>query len=93
MFNRPFIHTFPCSPDDNSLAELVFNYSTSSYDCLYRVYPLERLGIFLKRLELDTTIPPTPIMTNVIVRILVVLYLRLALAVKYCVRWTVVPAR
>jgi len=40
------------------------------------------LGKFLKRLEIDTTIPPTPIMTEVIVKIMVELLSVLALASK-----------
>jgi hypothetical protein len=40
------------------------------------------LGNFLKRLEIYTTIPPTPIMTEVIVKIMVELLSVLALASK-----------
>jgi hypothetical protein len=42
----------------------------------------ECLGNFLKRLEIYTTIPPTPMMTNIIVKIMVELLLVLALATK-----------
>lgn len=42
----------------------------------------ECLGNFLKRLEIYTTIPPTPMMTTIIVRILVELLSVLALATK-----------
>ena len=53
---------------------------TSSYDALMDLF--ECLGNFLKRLEIYTTIPPTPMMTNIIVKILVALLSVLALATK-----------
>ena len=53
---------------------------TSSYDALLELF--ECLGNFLKRLEIYTTIPPTPIMTDVIVKIMVELLSVLALASK-----------
>jgi len=53
---------------------------TSSYDALLELF--ECLGNFLKRLEIYTTIPPTPIMTDVIVKIMVQLLSVLALASK-----------
>jgi len=40
------------------------------------------LGNFLKRLEVYTTIPPTPILTDVMVKIMVELLSVLALASK-----------
>jgi len=40
------------------------------------------LGKFIKRLEIYTTIPPTPMMTEVIVKIMVELLSVLALALK-----------
>jgi hypothetical protein len=40
------------------------------------------LGNFLKRLEIYTTIPPTPIMTDIIIKIMVELLSVLALATK-----------
>jgi hypothetical protein len=40
------------------------------------------LGNFLKRLEVYTTIPPTPIMTDIIVKIMTELLSVLALATK-----------
>jgi hypothetical protein len=40
------------------------------------------LGNFLKRLEIYTTIPPTPMMINIIVKIMVELLSVLALATK-----------
>ena len=53
---------------------------TSSYDALLDLF--ECLGNFLKRLEIYTTIPPTPIMTDIIVKIMVELLSVLALATK-----------
>ena len=42
----------------------------------------ECLGNFLKRLEIYTSIPPTPVMTNIIVKILIESLSVLALATK-----------
>ena len=42
----------------------------------------ECFGNFLKRLEIYTTIPPTPIMTDIIIKIIVQLLSVLALATK-----------
>ena len=53
---------------------------TSSYDALLDLF--ECLGNFLKRLEIYTTIPPTPIITNIIIKIMVELLSVLALATK-----------
>ena len=53
---------------------------TSSYDALLELF--ECLGNFLKRLEIYTTIPPTPIFTEVIVKIMIELLSVLALATK-----------
>ena len=53
---------------------------TSSYDALLDLF--ECLGHFLKRLEIYTTIPPTPIMTDIIVKIMAELLSVLALATK-----------
>jgi len=53
---------------------------TSSYDALLELF--ECLGNFLKRLEIYTTIPPTPLMTEVVVKIMVELLSVLALASK-----------
>jgi len=52
----------------------------SSYDALLELF--ECLGSFLKRLEIYTNIPPTPIMTDIIVKILLELLSVLALATK-----------
>jgi hypothetical protein len=51
---------------------------TSSYDALLDLF--ECFGNFLKRLEIYTTIPPTPMMTDVIIKIMVELLSVLALA-------------
>ena len=53
---------------------------SSSYDALLELF--ECLGRFLKRLEIYTNIPPTPIMTDIIVKILLELLSVLALATK-----------
>jgi hypothetical protein len=53
---------------------------TSSYDALLNLF--ERLGNFLKRLEVYMTIPPTQMMTDLIVKIMVELLSVLALATK-----------
>jgi hypothetical protein len=53
---------------------------TSSYDALLDLF--ECLGNFLKRLEIYTTIPPTPMMTDIIVKIMIELLSVLALATK-----------
>ena len=53
---------------------------SSSYDALLDLF--ECLGNFLKRLEIYTTIPPTPIMTDIIIKIMVELLSVLALATK-----------
>ena len=53
---------------------------TSSYDALLDLF--ECLGNFLKRLEIYKMIPPTPIMTEIIVKVMVELLLVLALATK-----------
>jgi hypothetical protein len=53
---------------------------TSSYDALLDLF--ECLASFLKRLEIYTTITPTPIMTDIIIKIMVELLSVLALATK-----------
>ena len=53
---------------------------TSSYDALLDLF--DCLGNFLKRLEIYTTIPPTQIMIDIIVKIIVELLSVLALATK-----------
>ena len=53
---------------------------TSSYDALIELF--ECLGSFLKRLEIYVTIPPSPMMTNIIVQIMIEVLSVLALATK-----------
>jgi hypothetical protein len=53
---------------------------SSSYDALLSLF--ECLGNFLRRLEVYTMIPPTPVMTNIIVKIVVEILSVLALATK-----------
>jgi hypothetical protein len=53
---------------------------SSSYDSLVDLF--ECLGNFLKRLEIYTAIPLTPLMTDIIVKIMVELLSVLALATK-----------
>jgi hypothetical protein len=68
---------------------------TSSYDALLKLFG--SLGNFLKRLEVYATIPPTPMMTDLIVQIMVELLSILGLATKqikqgrfskYAIRYT-----
>jgi hypothetical protein len=53
---------------------------STSYDDLLKLF--ESLGSFLKRLEIYTEIPPAPIMTGIIVKIIVELLSVLSLATK-----------
>ena len=53
---------------------------TSSYDALLDLF--ECLANFLKRLEIYTTIPPTQMVTDIIIKIMVELLSVLALATK-----------
>ena len=53
---------------------------TSSYDALMDLF--ECLGNFPKRLEVYTTIPPTPMMMDLIIKIMVELLSMFALATK-----------
>ena len=53
---------------------------TSSYDAVLDLF--ECLGIFLKHLEIYTTIPSTPVLVNIMLKIMVELLLVLALATK-----------
>ncbi len=53
---------------------------SSSYDALIDMF--ESLGNFLQRLDIYASLPPTPMMTDVIVKILVELLAVLALATK-----------
>jgi hypothetical protein len=71
-----FFNRFPCNERVCQAASGV----TSSYDALLELF--ECLASFLKRLEIYTTIPPTPILTEVVVKIMVELLSVLALALK-----------
>jgi hypothetical protein len=53
---------------------------SSSYDALLDLF--ECLGSFLKRLDVYINIPPTPIMTDIIIKIMLELLSVLALATK-----------
>ena len=53
---------------------------SSSYDALLELF--ECLTSFLKRLEIYTNLPPTPVMTDVIIKIMAELLSVLALATK-----------
>jgi hypothetical protein len=53
---------------------------SSSYDALLELF--ECMGSFLKRLDVYTNIPPTPLMTDILVKIMVELLSVLSLATK-----------
>ncbi|KAN0120858.1 hypothetical protein V8E52_004127 [Russula decolorans] len=53
---------------------------TSSYDAVLDIF--ECLGSFLKHLEIYTTIPPSPIMTDMIIKIMIELLSVFAIATK-----------
>jgi hypothetical protein len=74
----PFIISFKQVPSDVVLQAA--SGVTSSYDALLDLF--DCLGNFLKRLDIYTTIPPTPIMIDIIVKIIVELLSVLALATK-----------
>jgi hypothetical protein len=71
-----FFNRFPCDERVCQAASGV----TSSYDALLGLF--ECLASFLKRLEIYTTIPPTSVLTEVVLKILVELLSVLALASK-----------
>jgi hypothetical protein len=75
---RPSNKDFCRIPDDR-ISQAASGVS-SSYDALLDLF--ESLSSFLKRLEVYTSIPPTPIMTDIIVKIIVELLSVLALATK-----------
>ena len=76
---RPFTTDFNQISSDASLFQAASGVS-SSYDALLDLF--ECLSSFLNRLELYTNIPPTPIMTDIIVKIIVELLSVLSLATK-----------
>jgi hypothetical protein len=53
---------------------------SSSYDTLLDLF--ECLGNFLKRLDIYTNIPPSPIMTDLVIKIMLELLRVLAIATK-----------
>jgi len=53
---------------------------SSSYDALLDLF--DRIGNFLKRLDMYTSIPPTQMMTDIIVKIMAELLTVLGLATK-----------
>ena len=75
IFNTFLIHP-PCDISVFQAASGV----TSSYDSLLALF--ESLGNFLKRLEVYTTIPPTPMIIDLVTKIMVELLSVLALATK-----------
>jgi hypothetical protein len=75
----PFNALFNRFPRDERVCQAASGV-TSSYDALLELF--ECLGNFLKRLEIYTTIPPTPMLTEIIVKIMVELLSVLALASK-----------
>ncbi len=76
MFLQYLFNRIPCDEWVCQVATGV----TSSYDALLELF--ECLGNFLKRLEVYTTIPPTLLLTDVVVKIMVELLSVLALASK-----------
>jgi hypothetical protein len=76
---RPLNTLFNQVPCDVRLCQAASGV-TSSYDALLELF--ERLGNFLKRLEIYMTIPPTTMMTDIIVKIMVEVLSVLALATK-----------
>ena len=75
LFNTLLSH-LPCDISVFQAASGV----TSSYDALLALF--ESLGNFLKRLAVYTTIPPTPMMMDLVTKIMVELLSVLALATK-----------
>ena len=76
---RPLITPFNRAPCDVWVFQTASRV-TSSYDSVLNLF--ECLGKFLKRLEVYTTIPPTPMMTDIIVKVMVELLSVIALATK-----------
>jgi len=76
---RPFNIDFNQISSDTRIFQAASGVS-SSYDDLLKLF--ESLGSFLKRLEIYTEIPPTPIMTEIVVKIIVELLSVLSLATK-----------
>ena len=76
---RPFNTDFSQFSSDLWVLQAASGVS-SSYEALLDLF--ECLGSFLKRLDIYTNIPPTPIMTDLIIKIMLELLSVLALATK-----------
>src|SRR6266436_4389114 len=76
MFLQYLFNRIPCDEWVCQVATGV----TSSYDALLELF--ECLGNFLKRLEIYTMIPPTPMLIEVVVKIMIEFLSVLALASK-----------
>jgi hypothetical protein len=76
---RPLSTLFNLVPRDARLFQAAIGV-TSSYDALLELFGC--LGSFLKRLEIYMTIPPTMMMTDIVVKIMVQVLSVLALATK-----------
>jgi hypothetical protein len=82
MFSSPYVPSsrfFDQIPFDVKLRQAAGGV-TSSYDALLELF--ECLGSFLQRLEIYVTIPPTTMMTDIIIRIMVEVLSVFALATK-----------
>ena len=76
---RPFDISFNWFPCDERICQAASGVS-SNYEAILELF--ECLASFLKRLEIYTTIPPTPILTEVVVKIMVEMLSVLAIALK-----------
>ena len=71
-----FLHAYPC---DVQVSQ-AFKGVSADLDVLEDL--LESIEHFLKRLDIYTKVPPTPVMTEIVVKIMVELLSTLALATK-----------
>ena len=69
-------HAYPC---DIQVSQ-AFKGVSADFDALVEL--LESIELFLKRLDIYTKVPPTPAMTEIVVKIMVELLSTLALATK-----------
>jgi hypothetical protein len=76
---RPLHYHFRFHPSDMSVCQVASSVS-SSYDALEELF--ECVQNFLQRLHVYTQIPPTPAMTNILVKIMVQVLSVLGLATK-----------
>jgi hypothetical protein len=81
MFSSPYVpeHALELGPCNIRVCQAASGV-TSSYDALLELF--DCLGNFLKRLEIYITIPPTTMMLDIIVKIMVEVLSVLALATK-----------